>query len=217
MSLSIHRHDEQPIDPELLTRWRQIPVAVIVDLAPARQIDPGIRPLLPAGRQPAMFGRAMTVRCAPPDFGAVLHATGAIRPGQVLMIEAGGDCSHAMIGDILAGHLHRRGGAGLVCDGAVRDVHGLAGMEGFSVHCRAVNPLGPTTARAGEVNAPVTLGGCEVAPGDLIIGDDDGLAALPPALLPQLIEAAEAKLTLEAEWTARLVAGDPVADIFGLG
>lgn len=217
MTVTVHAHTPAPIDAALLERWRKIPVAVAVDLTPSHQIDPAVRPLLPSGRQPALFGRALTARCTPPDFGPVLHAVGMIDAGEVLMIDAGGQISHAMIGDILGGHLHRQGAAGLVCDGAVRDVAGLGAMEGLAVYSRAVNPLGPTAAREGEVNGPVTIGGCKVAPGDLIIGDDDGLVALPPSLLPALIEQAEAKLRLEAEWTARLTAGEAIADIFKLG
>lgn len=214
MSPILHPHDPTPIPAGLLERWRRIPVAVVADLVPGRQIDPAIRPLLPPGQQPALFGRAVTVRCAPPDFGAVLQAIGMIGAGEVLMIAAGGHAGHAMIGDILGGHLHRRGAAGLVCDGAVRDVAGLAAMPGLSVYSRSVNPRGPTGIRLGEVNAPVTLGGCEIAPGDLILGDCDGLAALSPASLAELIEPAEAKLALEAVWTRRLAAGDAVDDIF---
>ena len=217
MTVTIHPPAHEPIPEGLLDRWRHIPVAVAADLTPSHQIDPAIRPLRPVGQQAALFGRAVTARSTPPDFGAVLHAVGVIGPGEVLVIDAGAQISHAMIGDILGGHLHRQGAAGLVCDGAVRDVAGLGAMSGLAVYARAVNPLGPTAARTGTVNGPVTIGGCKVAPGDLIIGDDDGLVALPPALLPALIEQAEAKLRLEAEWTARLSAGEAVADIFKLG
>ena len=69
----------------------------------------------------------------------------------------------------------------------------------------------------GEVNGGIMIGGIAIAPGDLILGDDDGLVALPPRLLPKLIDAAEAKLRLEAEWTARLTAGESIRDIFKLG
>ncbi|WP_374636351.1 RraA family protein [Paracoccus sp. (in: a-proteobacteria)] len=216
MTVTIHPSAPDPIPEGLLARWRHIPVAVAADLTPSHQIDPAIRPLRPVGQQAPLFGRAVTARSTPPDFGAVLHAVGAIGPGEVLVIDAGAQISHAMIGDILGGHLHRQGAAGLVCDGAVRDVAGLAAMPGLSVYARAVNPLGPTTARTGEVNGGIMIGGIAVAPGDLIIGDDDGLVALPPALLPKLIDAAEAKLRLEAEWSARLTAGEPVRDIFRL-
>ncbi len=217
MTVTIHPPAHEPIPEGLLDRWRHIPVAVAADLTPSHQIDPAIRPLRPVGKQAALFGRAVTARSTPPDFGAVLHAVGAIGPGDVLVIDAGAQTHHAMIGDILGGHLHRQGAAGLVCDGAVRDVAGLAAMPGLPVYARAVNPLGPTTARIGEVNGGIMIGGIAIAPGDLIIGDDDGLVALPPALLPRLIDAAEAKLRLEAEWTARLTAGESIRDIFKLG
>ncbi|SMO40917.1 RraA family protein [Paracoccus laeviglucosivorans] len=201
---------------DLLNRWRKIPVPVIVDLAPECQIDIAIRPLMPAGQQPPLFGRAVTARCAPPDFGAVLRAIGQINAGEVLVIDAAGEAAWAMIGDVLGGHLHRIGAAGIVCDGAVRDTGNLAGMAGLSVYSRHINPRGPTGAAKGEVNAPVTIGGRPIAPGDLIVGDDDGLAALTPADQERLIDAAEAKLALEAEWIRRLASDEPIGQIFGL-
>ena len=112
-----------------IARWRAIPVAIAVDLVrEAGQIDPAIRPLRPAGLQPRLFGQAVTVRCEAPDFGAVLQALDVIQRGQVLMIDAGGYREAAMIGDILSGHLRAKGVAGVVCDGAVRDVGTLGAL-----------------------------------------------------------------------------------------
>lgn len=203
------------ISAELADRWRRIPVAVIVDLAAECQIDIAIRPLCAPGQQPPLFGRAVTARCAPPDFGAVLRALARIRAGEVLVIDAASVAEWAMIGDVLGGHLYGIGGAGIVCDGAVRDTANLARMPGFSVFARHVNPRGPAGVVGTDVNVPVTIGGCPVRPGDLIIGDDDGLAALTPAHAADLIERAEAKLVLEAEWTRRLAAGEAIGKIFG--
>ena len=202
--------------PELMTRWRRIPVAVVVDLAPETQIDAAIRPLRPAKKQPPLCARAVTAQCEAPDFGAVLRALEHVGKGEVLVIAAGGHAANAMIGDVLGGHLHRIGAAGIVCDGAVRDVANLARMKGFAVHARHINPRGPTGAEAGAVNVPVRIGGRAVRPGDLILGDDDGLAALTPAQAEALIGPAEARIAQEDEWSARLAAGDPVAAIFGL-
>jgi regulator of RNase E activity RraA len=216
MTVTVHRTQPVPLAEGLLARWRRIPVSIVVDLAPDRQIDPAIKPLRPAGLQPALFGQAVTALCAPPDFGSVLRSLELVEPGNVLVIAAGGHAGHAMIGDVLGGYLHRKGADGVVCDGAIRDTAGLAAMTGFSVYSRAVNPRGPTGAAEGEVNVAVDIGGCTVSPGDLIIGDGDGLAALTPANLESLIDAAEAKLALEAEWTARLTAGDRIGEIFGL-
>lgn len=208
--------DHAPVPSELLERWRLIPVAVAVDLAPAQQISPEIRPLRPAGHQPRLCARAVTVHCIAPDFGAVLHAIGQTGVGQVLVIAAAGHAVNAMIGDVLGGQLHAQGAAGILCDGAIRDTATLAKLADFAVYSRHVTPRGPTGAEQGAVNVAVSFGGCVVQPGDLILGDDDGLIALPSACLAELINAAEAKLLLETEWSRRLAAGDPVSSIFGL-
>ena len=205
---------ELPTD--LVERWRRIPVAVAVDLAPECQIAPDIRPLRPAGVQPHLCARAVTAQCEAPDFGAVLKALSLVGKGQVLVIAAAGHADNAMIGDILGGHLCSRGAAGIVCDGAIRDTGNLAGFDGFSVYHRHVNPRGPVGAQKGQVNCAVVIGGAAVNPGDLILGDDDGLAVLSADKLSALIEAAEAKVRLEAEWSRQLAEGIAVEDIFGL-
>ena len=203
--------------PGALERWRAVPVAIAVDLdLEPGQVDPAIRPLLPPGRQPRLFGRALTVRCQPPDFGAVLHAMDLVLPGEVLVIAADGHAAHAMIGEILGGHVRNRGGVGLVCDGAVRDVATLAGWRDFAVFTRHVTPRGPVGMELGAVNVPVTVGGVTVNPGDLVIGDDDGLVALSPAAIRDGIARAEAKLAIEAEWASHLASGRLARDIFGL-
>ena len=216
MSVRVHTPSVVDVPEALLARWRRIPAAVVADLAPERQIDPAIRPLRPAGSQAGLFGRAVTVRCDPPDFGGVLLGVGAVRPGEVLVIAAGGDAATAMIGDVLGGYIHGKGVAGIVCDGAIRDVDTLAGLAGFAAYSRSITPRGPTSASGGEVNGVVEVGGCRVGPGDLVIGDGDGLVALPVDMLERLIGKAEAKLVLEAEWTARLAAGEAVGAIFGV-
>ena len=217
MPVTIHSPPATDLSPAEIARWAAIPVAVAVDLVQgAGQVDSAIRPLCPAGRQPRLFGQAVTVRCEPPDFGAVLQALDVIRPGQVLMIDAGGFRDAAMIGDILSGHLRAKGIAGVVCDGAVRDVGTLGSWGDFPVFARWINPRGPTGADRGAVNGPVSIGGCQVAPGDLVIGDDDGLVVLSPGHVLTLIDAAEAKLAREADWIAALAAGTPAAQVFAL-
>jgi len=197
--------------------WRSIPAAIAVDLArDIGQIDPAIRPLRPPGQQPPLFGRAVTALCEPPDFGAVLHALERVGPGDVLVIAAAGVREFAMIGEILCGYLHRRGAAGVVCDGAVRDVAAIAGLSDFALFTRWITPRGPSAAERGAVNVPVVIGGARVAPGDLIIGDDDGLVCLSPENVRGRLAAAQAKVAKEAEWIAALEAGNSVKDVFGL-
>jgi 4-hydroxy-4-methyl-2-oxoglutarate aldolase len=212
----------QPTSPSSLTtaeidRWRAVPVAVAVDLGrDVGEIDPAIRPLRPAGQQPRLFGRAVTALCEPPDFGSVLYAVDLIEPDDVLVIAAGGHAETAMIGEIVSAHVRRKGGVGVLCDGAIRDVATLAGWPDFPVFTRFVTPRGPSSANRGAVNVPVVVGGQLVSVGDLVIGDDDGLVALAPAAVRARIADAEAKLDLEAEWEASLSGGRSIRETFSL-
>lgn len=199
-----------------LSAWAAIPVAVAVDTVPgARQIDPDIRPLRPAGHQPRLMGRAVTVDCAAPDFGAVLHALDLIGRGEVLVIAAGGHRNHAMIGDILSGHLRDKGASGVIVDGAIRDTETLGKWNDFSAFARHITPRGPAGADLGGVNGPVSFGGITIHAGDLILGDDDGLVCLPPATWEAGLAPARAKLALEDRWTEALRQGT-AAQAFGL-
>lgn len=217
MPVTLHRPPPCDLTAAEIARWADVPVAVAVDQCrDGGQIDPAIRPLRPAGQQPRLFGQAVTVRCEAPDFGAVVHVLDVMRPGQVLVIDAGGHRDTAMIGDILSGHLRAKGVAGVVCDGAVRDAGTLAGWDDFPVFSRWITPRGPTGADRGAINGPVEIGGCTVHPGDLVIGDDDGLIALTPALVRSRIAAAEAKLAREVAWVQALAEGRTAAEVFGL-
>ncbi len=216
MAVTIHEPKGDALADAEIEPWRAVPVAVAVDLAPEDQLDIRIRPINPPGRQPKLFGRAVTALCAPPDFGAVLHAVDLAGPGDVLVIAAGGRDDAAMIGEILCGHLRSRGAVGVVCDGAVRDVAMLSGWSDFSVFARAVNPRGPTGLCEGAVNAPVIVGHRRVSPGDLIVGDDDGVVALSADAVRGRVAEAEAKRALEEQWVAALASGRSVAETFGL-
>ncbi len=216
MTVAFHHLQRATWNAKLLQRWRNVPTAIIADISGGTcLIDPGIRPLQPPGRQPRLFGPAITVQCAPPDFGAVLRALDGVQAGDVFVIAAAARADHAMIGGILGGFLHRRGAAGIVCDGAIRDVAELANFR-LSVFARHVTPRGPAGVSDGVVNGNVSIGGRSVAPGDLIIGDDDGLASLSLFEAETWIEKAEAKLALEAEWQRRLAADETIAQVFGL-
>jgi 4-hydroxy-4-methyl-2-oxoglutarate aldolase len=217
LTIAVHSVPASDLTHPEVERWRNIPVAVAVDVGHARgHIDPAIRPLLPAGLQPRLFGRAVTALCEPPDFGAVLVAIDQIGQSEVLVIAAHGHAETAMIGEILSGQLRRRGAVGVVCDGAIRDVGRLSQWTDFSVFTRHVTPRGPWSAERGAVNAPAVFGGQTIGPGDLLIGDDDGLVALDAEFVRSRIADAEARLRLEAEWEESLAAGRSMAETFGL-
>lgn len=213
MPVTVHTVAPSDLTVAEVEAWRNVPVSVAVDLArDIGQIDPAIRPLNPPGKQKLLFGRAVTVFCEPPDFGAVIHALEYVQKGDVLMISAAANRDFAMIGDVLGGYLRARGCAGIVCDGAVRDVGTLAAWSDFSVYSRFITPRGPMSAERGSVNGPVVIGGHTVHPGDVVIGDDDGLVALSPAHVRAHIGAAKDKLAKEAAWNAAFAKGaSPVA------
>jgi 4-hydroxy-4-methyl-2-oxoglutarate aldolase len=203
--------------PHLLSRWRDVPTAIVADMSGGKcLIDPDIRPLKPAGLQPRLFGHVVTAKVDSPDFGAVLHALENIKSGDVLVIADGTPNLHAMIGGILGGYLHRKGAAGIVCDGAIRDVAELAAMKNFSVYARRISPLGPTGAKGTAVNVTVRIGQRTIQPGDLVIGDDDGLVSMTTEEGAALISKAETKLALEDEWQRKLKSGETVSSVFGL-
>ena len=215
MAVTIHSVATDLTEAEV-EAWRTVPAAVAIDLSPESQIDPAIRPINPPGRQPRLFGRAVTASCTPPDFGAVVHALEHVGKGEVLLIAAGGDAVTAMIGEILSGHLRNRGAAGVVCDGAVRDVATLSAWPDFAVFSRSITPRGPRSAEHGTLNAPVTIGGRSVTPGDLVIGDDDGLVALSPETVRTRAKDAAAHLARETGWIESLAAGRSVVETFGV-
>ncbi|WP_234942459.1 dimethylmenaquinone methyltransferase (plasmid) [Sinorhizobium medicae] len=199
-----------------MERWRHIPTAVIADMVENSHIDSAIRPLRPFGQQPHLFGTAITVSCEPANIGALIYALDLITPGQVLVIDAGASRDVGMIGGILCGYARQRGAVGVVCDGAVRDTAETGSWDDFSVFARSIAAKGPAVASGGAINVPVSIGGRTVSPGDLVVGDDDGLAVLRVEQLDLFIEAAEAKLAKEQIWIGSLKSGISARETFGL-
>lgn len=217
MSVQIEKPSIATVPSKLLDRWRSVPVAVVVDLDTSiRQIDPAIRPLVSAADQVVTLGRAFTAQCNPPDFGAVVYTLDRLEKGDMLVIAADGHSEHAMIGDVLCGYLRAKGIAGVVCDGAVRDIATLASWSDFPVYCRSVTPRGPTGKEQGRVNGKVVIGSTEVSAGDWILADADGIAVLSSDELERWIDAAEARLVTEEQWMKRLAQGDAASAVFDL-
>jgi len=149
----------------------------------------GLRPFHKGGH---MVGPAFTVRTAAGDNRAIHLALDAFQPGQVLVIDGGGDMSRALIGEIIAEIAATRGAAGLVIDGAIRDAGALARSD-FPVFARAAIHRGPYKNGPGEMDVPVSIGGMIVHPGDVVVGDEDGVVAFSPSLSDDLIRAVRAQ------------------------
>jgi regulator of RNase E activity RraA len=145
-----------------------------------------------------MVGTAVTVRTRGGDNLSTLRAFDYCRPGDVLVIDAAGDLTNAVIGGIMTAGASMLGLAGVVVDGAIRDIAEIRERE-FPVYARGVNHRGPYKNGPGEINVPVCIGGMIVQPGDLIVGDQDGLLAFPASEAAALIDKALAQQEKE-EW-----------------
>jgi len=162
--------------------------------------------LVPYHRPRPMAGTAVTVRTRPGDNLAIHRAFDFCRPGDVLVIDGGGDITQALMGEIMATYAESLGVQGLVIDGAIRDVGALRGHD-FPVYARAATHRGPYKNGPGEVNVTVTVGGMVVQPGDIIVGDEDGVLAIAPGDVAAVIEGAKRQANKEAAALRSIVEG----------
>jgi regulator of RNase E activity RraA len=205
------------LDAQLLSRWARIPSAVAADQLEGRgHADPAIRPIRDLGHGVRMTGPAVTAWCEPGDYGPVHHAISAAGAGDVIVVAAGGRREIAVIGELLGGAARRKGIAGVVVDGGVRDVATVRTWPEFHMFARWITSRGPTTMERGTVNEPIVFGGVPVSPGDLVIGDDDGLVFVPHALTTSLLPPCEARVDAEAGWQEQLDRGLSTVEVFGV-
>jgi RraA family protein len=177
-----------------LEALRELAVSLLSDNMARSSGIVGLR----AFHQPkALVGTAVTVRTRAGDNLAIHRAFDYCRPGDVLVIDGAGEITQALMGDIMASFAERIGVRGLVIDGAIRDVGALRQRD-FPVYARGVTHRGPYKNGPGEINVPVTVGGTVVMPGDLIVGDEDGLLAISPADVDAVIEGARKQAAKEA-------------------
>jgi RraA family protein len=180
--------------PKILETLRGLAVSLLSDNM-ARVS--GTIGLMPYHRPRPMAGTAVTVRTRPGDNLAIHRAFDFCRPGDVLVIDGGGDITQALMGEIMATYAESLGVQGLVIDGAIRDVGAIRGHD-FPVYARAATHRGPYKNGPGEVNVAVTVGGMVVHPGDIIVGDEDGVLAIAPADVATVIEGAKRQADKEA-------------------
>ncbi|MCI2421742.1 methyltransferase [Saccharopolyspora sp. K220] len=172
----------------LVHRLAKLPVANISDAMERLNVcDSGIRTTWPGA---VLVGRARTVLTRSGDNLWVHHAVAAIQPGEVLAVAGGGDVSRALVGELVAGRAKARGCAGIVIDGAVRDVPAFQRLD-IPVFARAVTPAGPYKFGPGYLDRPIAVGGVVVAPGDYLVGDADGVAVVAADQAAEVAAAAE--------------------------
>ncbi len=190
------RWDIQRVAPEVVKRAATFQTAILADVAGRRGTMHGrIRALSPSM---IVAGPAFTVEVRPGD-NLMIHAAAAIaEAGDVLVIDGKGDQTCALMGSILMTQCRELGIAGVVVDAAVRDTEEIREM-GYPVFSVGSNPNGPTKQVPGRINWPVSVGGVAVHPGDLIVGDADGVVVVERERSEFLVKLAAKKFADEAE------------------
>ena len=171
----------------------------------------GIKPVTSTA---ALFGRAYTVACYPGATHYMERAVEEARPGEVIVVDGRGYDAAVLMGGLMGGRAFYRGVAGVVIDGAVRDVAELE-TYGWPVFARAVIPAGGTHDQIGSCCEPISCGGVRVCPGDYIVGDEDGVVCVPEKAWAESLDRANAIVEKEKFIAKELKAGLSLAKAAG--
>lgn len=203
-SNSAIRTDFARVSPELISRAKSYQAAIFADVAGRRgALDGRIRAL---GAHMKVCGPAFTVEVRPGD-NLMFHAALAnAQPGDVIVVDGKADRTVALCGALMSAQAKAAGIAGFVVDAAVRDADELAGGD-FPIFSVGTNPNGPTKGLGGRLNWAIAAGGVAINPGDLILGDVDGVVAIPRELVQTLLELAEKKVQAEAKRMQEIAQG----------
>jgi regulator of RNase E activity RraA len=188
----------------MVEAFRGIPTAIVSDNM-ARMFSAGAA-LQPLHGSAALAGVALTVKTRPGDNLLVHKAIDIAEPGDVIVVDAGGDTTNAILGEIMMAIARGNGAVGFVVDGAIRDVAAFKAAA-FPCFARGVNHRGPYKDGPGEINVPVCIGGMVVEPGDIVLGDEDGLIAIRPEDAAAVLEGAKQQQQSEAEILRKIEGG----------
>ena len=192
------------VSPEQIARARVLPVANVSDcMSRMTAGGPRLRPIHDTG---GMAGPALTVRTRPGDNLMVHKALDIAQPGDVVVVDAGGDLTNAIIGELMQSYAIQRKLGGIVINGAIRDLDALRAGS-LPVYAAGVTHRGPYKDGPGEINVAVSFDGMVIEPGDLVIGDNDGILCIPFDQVDAVLEAASAKQAAEATQMADILAG----------
>ena len=192
------------VDLALARQFLDVPVANVSDCM-ARMTAAGPR-LRPMHRSARMAGPALTIKTRPGDNLMIHKALQLAVPGDIIVVDGGGDLTNALIGEIMTGDAMLQQLGGIVINGAIRDADWIAERD-FPVFAAGVTHRGPYKDGPGEINVPIAIDGMVIEPGDLVIGDGDGLLCVPFDQVETLLAAARAKQEVEARMVADIEAG----------
>ncbi len=195
----LKRRSATPLD--WVEKFKAIPVANISDsMSRLAAGGPTLRPLHAGG---VMCGPAVTVKSAPGDNLMTHMALNMAVEGDVIVVDANGELTNAIVGERMLAYCVAKKFAGIIINGAVRDLAWIR-AQSFPVYAAGITHRGPYKNGPGEINVPIAIGGMVVAPGDLIVGDEDGLVCIPQADVPAVHKKAAAKFKHESDTFAAI-------------
>jgi 4-hydroxy-4-methyl-2-oxoglutarate aldolase len=205
--------DFQRPPTDVVDAFGELSSAVLSDVMGRRgAMDSGIAPVALSMR---MAGTAFTVKAYPADNLMCHVALKLARPGDILVVDAGRYTDAALWGELMSLNAQARELGGLIIDGSIRDRRALEEI-GFPVFARDCVPNGTFKSNLGELNVPVACGGLSVAPGDIVLGDADGVSVVPQEETDDVLERAQKQVEKEAALRRQIKAGHTLFDLLGL-
>ena len=195
---------QRVVGAEYIERFRKLPVANVSDSM--WRMSAGGSRLRPMHGKGVMAGPAITVKTRPGDNLMIHKALNMAAPGDIIVVDGGGELTNALIGEMMLTIAIKRGVAGIVIDGAIRDAEAFP-ERGLPVFAAGVTHRGPYKDGPGEINVPIAINGMLIEPGDLMLGDGDGVLSVPFAELETVCAASERKLAAEGQQMAEIEAG----------
>lgn len=198
----LQRHRQ--VSEKYIQAFAEIPVANVSDcMTRLTAGGPRLRPMHKGGR---LGGPALTVKARPGDNLMIHKALDLAQPGDVIVVDAGGDLTNSLFGELMVSYAIQRKLGGVVLNGAIRDVD-FIGAGTFPVYAAGVTHRGPYKDGPGEINVPIAIDGMVIHPGDLVLGDGDGLLCVPFDDLEAVLAASREKVALEHKTLANIRAG----------
>lgn len=195
---------KRAVSAALVSGFHGLPVANVSDVM-SRMTAAGaaLRPMHAGG---ALAGPALTVKTRPGDNLMIHKAIDIAAPGDIIVVDGGGDLTNALIGELMVAHAGKRGIGGFVINGAIRDA-GAIRAGTLPIFAAGVTHRGPYKDGPGEINLPIAIAGMVFEAGDLVLGDEDGVLAVPFADVEAVLAAAQAKQAAEKKQMAAILAG----------
>jgi regulator of RNase E activity RraA len=155
-----------------------------------------------------LIGPACTVKVYPGDNLMVHKSLDILQPGDVVVVDTSASTMTAVLGDLISTKARHRGAAGFLVDGLIRDLPGIRALGDFPVFGAGVTPIGPLHRGPGEINYPIAAGGIVVQPGDLIVGDANGVVVVPQDIVEDLLNRLTERANAESSYTSAVARGE---------